>query len=291
MKAVFSRATGTLSFLEMDGRVILQDRDGVVRGPRLTVMRALTDNDIWLRGRGDAPMQLGFNNIYQSGLTQLRYHTRALTAIPGGVRAVVEVQGAKSAGFTYVADYIFSDDGSFTIKNDVTPYGRMPSALPRLGLSLQLEPGLENFAWYGRGPWENYVDRCTGSFIGKWSSTVTEQYVDYVRPQDNGYKSDVRWAALTDASGAGVVVRGSAPLFVQALHHTWEDLEFARHRDKQQRIWNVKPPRAETCLNLDIRQLGLGGASCGPKPEPEYIFPIQREQWSVTFSSAKKGAR
>ena len=115
--------------------------------------------------------------------------------------------------------------------------------------------------------------------------------MDYVRPQDNGYKSDVRWAALTDASGAGVVVRGSAPLFVQALHHTWEDLEFARHRDKQQRIWNVKLPRAETCLNLDIRQLGLGGASCGPKPEPEYIFPIQREQWSVTFSSAKKGAR
>ena len=86
-------------------------------------------------------------------------------------------------------------------------------------------------------------------------------------------------------------LRGSAPLFVQALHHSWEDLEFARHRDKQQRIWNVKPPRAETCLNLDIRQLGLGGASCGPKPEPEYIFPIQREQWSVTFSSAKKGGR
>ena len=254
-------------------------------------MRALTDNDIWLRGRGDAPMKLGYGNIYQSGLTQLRYHTRSLTAIPGGVRAVVEVQGAKSAGFTHVADYIFSDDGSFTIKNDVTPYGRMPSALPRLGLSLLLEPGLENFAWYGRGPWENYVDRCTGSFIGKWSSTVTEQYVDYVRPQDNGYKCDVRWAALTDAKGAGVVVRGSAPLFVQALHHSWEDLEFARHRDKQQRIWNVKPPRVEVCLNLDIRQLGLGGASCGPKPEPEYIFPIQREQWSVTFSSAKKGAR
>ena len=290
-KAVFSRATGTLSFLEMDGRVVLRDRDGVVRGPRLTVMRALTDNDIWLRGRADAPMKLGYGNIYQSGLTQLRYHTRSLTAIPGGVRAVVEVQGAKSAGFTHVADYIFSEDGSFTIKNDVTPYGRMPSALPRLGLSLMLEPGLENFAWYGRGPWENYVDRCTGSFIGKWSSTVTEQYVDYVRPQDNGYKSDVRWAALPAAKGAGVVVRGRVPLFVQALHHSWEDLEFARHRDKQQRIWNVKPPRAEVCLNLDVRQLGLGGASCGPKPEPEYIFPIQREQWSVTFSSAKKGAR
>ena len=94
-----------------------------------------------------------------------------------------------------------------------------------------------------------------------------------------------RRAAFTDAKGAGVRLRGSAPLFVQALHHSWEDLEFARHRDKQQRIWNVKPPRAETCLNLDIRQLGLGGASCGPKPEAEYIFPIKREQWSVTFSS------
>ena len=104
-----------------------------------------------------------------------------------------------------------------------------------------------------------------------------------MRPQDNGYKTDVRWAKLTDADGKGFRVSGSVPLCLQAIHYTWEDLEFARHRAGQQRIWNVKPPRKEICLNLDIRQLGLGGASCGPRPEAQYVFPIRPEKWTVTF--------
>ena len=76
--------------------------------------------------------------------------------------------------------------------NTVTPYGAMPKALPRLGLSMRLVPELEHVKYYGRGPCENYVDRCTGSFFGLYESTVAEQYVDYVRPQDNGYRSGLR---------------------------------------------------------------------------------------------------
>ena len=284
--ATFSKATGTLSELSIGGKVVLKDADGIVRGPRLTVMRALTDNDIWMRGREGNPSEnLGYWNLYQSGLTQLRYHVRELTVTATGVRAVVEVNGAKGAGFTHVADYRFAPDGAMTIENEVKPYGRMPKSLPRLGLSMMLEPGLERMEYYGRGPWENYVDRCSGSFFGVYRSTVAEQYVNYVRPQDNGYKSEVRWATFTDGAGRGVKVSGSVPLYLQALHYSWEDLEFARHRDRQQRIWNVKPPRAEVCLNLDLRQTGLGGNSCGPRPEEKYLFPIQAEKWSVTFAA------
>ena len=283
--AVFSRTTGTLCELTVGGRRVLKDADGIVHGPRLTVMRALTDNDLWLRGRAGNPSEeLGYANLYQSGLTQLRYHVRELKAVDGGVRAVVEVNGAKGAGFLHTADYRFAADGTMTIANEVEPFGRMPRALPRLGLSMMLEEGLENFTYYGRGPWENYVDRNSGSLLGIYRSTVTDQYVNYVRPQDNGYRSDVRWACLTDAEGKGVRVSGSVPLFVQALHYTWEDLEFARHRDRQQRIWNEKPPRREVCLNLDLRQTGLGGNSCGPVPEAQYIFPIRKESWTVTVS-------
>ena len=287
--AVFSRTTGTLCELTIGDCRVLKDVDGIVHGPRLTVMRALTDNDIWLRGHAGNPSEkLGYDNLYQSGLTQLRYHVRELKAVDGGVRAVVEVNGAKGAGFLHTADYRFTSDGAMTIANEVEPFGRMPRTLPRLGLSMMIEEGLENFAYYGRGPWENYVDRNSGSLLGIYRSTVTDQYVNYVRPQDNGYKSDVRWARLTDAEGKGVRVSGSVPLFVQALHYTWEDLEFARHRDRQQRIWNEKPPRREVCLNLDIRQTGLGGASCGPIPEPQYLFPIQSEKWSVTFEPERR---
>ena len=285
-KAVFSRKSGTICELKVGGDTVMRDEDGVVHGPRLTVMRALADNDIWMRGRKADPVDdLGYATVYQSGLTQLRYHVRNLLATDAGVHAEVEVNGAKGAGFLHVADYRFAEDGTMTIDNEVKPFGRMPKALPRLGLSMMLEPELENLEYYGRGPWENYVDRCAGSFLGRYRSTVTGQYVDYIRPQDNGYKCDVRWARFFDKSGKGVKVSGSVPLFMQALHYTWEDLEFARHRAGQQRFWNVKPPRPEVCLNLDLRQTGLGGASCGPAPEARYLFPVKDEKWSVTFSA------
>lgn len=288
VRAVLSRTTGTLSELVMDGRTILKDVGGLVRGPRLTVMRALTDNDVWMRGRGADPADgLGFGTVYQSGLTQLRYHVRRLSADESGVRAVVEVNGAKGAGFLHAATWRLSPDGALTMANEVRPFGRMPKALPRLGLSLQLEEGLESFAWYGRGPQENYVDRCSGAFLGLYRSTVTDQYVAYARPQDNGCRGDVRWAELTDADGRGVRVSGSVPLFVQALHYSWEDLEFARHRAGQQRILNLKPPRREVCLNLDVRQTGLGGNSCGPLPEAAYRFPVRDEAWTVTFAPSR----
>lgn len=278
--ARFNRATGTISFLSMNGRTILSDsEDGIVRGPRLTCMRALTDNDKWLR-----------KELYASGLTQLRYHVRKVEVLEerSAIRALVEVNGAKSAGFLHDAEYAFSDEGELVIRNIVKPFGKMPSALPRLGLSLMLSPGLETMEWYGRGPHENYIDRCSSAFFGSWRSTVTDQYVPYCRPQDNGFKCGVRWATFTDEAGRGVRVKGSEPLFVQALHYSWEDLEFARHRDRQERIFNIKPPRAETCLNLDVRQLGLGGASCGPIPEPEFIFPVVETSWNVTFSAEKE---
>ena len=157
----------------------------------------------------------------------------------------------------------------------------MPSALARLGFSLKLDAALENMRYYGRGPRENYVDRLSGSFLGVWQSTVTEQYEPYVRPQDNGYKCDVRWAEFTDAGGRGVRFSASEPLFMQALHYGFEDLEFARHRAKQKRICTPLAPRDEVCLNLDVRQLGLGGASCGPRPMQKYIFPIGKTKWTL----------
>ena len=292
-KVVFSRKTGTMTSLEMDGRIVLTDSsDGIVRGPRLTCMRAFTDNDIWLRKARWGKQ----NNFYESGLSQIRHHARPLKVAKDGnlvrVTSVVDVHGAKSAGFTHTTVYEIRPDGAIALRNTVRPYGKMPPALPRLGLSLMLDARLENVTYYGRGPYENYVDRCSGSFLGLYESTVTDQYVAYVRPQDNGYKTDVRWAAFTDAEGRGVLVKGSEPLFMQALHYSCEDLEFARHRDKQERIWNEKPPRKEICLNLDVRQLGLGGASCGPRPEAQYIFPIQEESWTMTLAPVcGKGTR
>ena len=100
---------------------------------------------------------------------------------------------------------------------------------------------------------------------------------------EHGYKCEVRKVRFTDATGKGVEFSGDVPLFVQALHYGMEDLEFARHRAGQKRYRTPLVPRPEVVLNLDVRQLGLGGASCGPQPMAKYIFPIQCEAWSVTL--------
>ena len=277
-KAVFCRRSGTLCELVMNGKTILKDPvPGVVAGPQLTCFRAFTDNDIWLRGREMEDK----GNFYLSGLSQLRYHAHPVVIDGNSLRFKVEVTGSKSAGFTHETEWTFATDGALAVRNTVTPHGTMPRALPRLGLSFKLDKALENMRYYGRGPRENYIDRCTASFVGVYDSTVTEQYEDYVRPQDNGYKCDVRWAAFTDADGKGVKFSASEPLFLQALHYGAEDMEFSRQRRLQQRFRAPLVKRDEVCLNLDIRQLGLGGASCGPKPMDKYIFPVQKEEWTL----------
>ena len=277
-KAVFCRRSGTLCELVMDGQTILKDpAPGVVAGPQLTCFRAFTDNDIWLRGRELEST----GSFYLSGLTQLRYHARPAVIDGNKIRFTVEVTGSKSAGFTHEMEWAFASDGAMTLRNTVTPHGTFPWTLPRLGLSFKLDKALEGIRYYGRGPRENYIDRKTGSFMGLYDSTVTEQFEDYVRPQDNGYKCDVRWAAFTAADGKGVKFSASEPLFLQALHYGAEDLEFARHRNKQQRFRTPLPKREEVMLNLDIRQLGLGGGSCGPAPMDKYIFPVQKETWTL----------
>ena len=284
-KAVFCRASGTLCELVMDGRTILKGAGGGTYGPRLTCERAYTDNDRWMQQGSNWGPDRRRGSVLSCGLSQLRYHARPFKALRDGLEIVTDVTGSKSAGFTHRAVWRFDAHGTVEIENEVTPHGTMPPALPRLGLSLVLDAALENVAYYGRGPHENYVDRCTGSFFGIWTNTVTGLSENYVRPQDNGYRTGVRWLSLTDADGKGVRFSASEPLFVQALHFAREDLEFARHRRGEPRVRAALMPRPEVFLNLDVRQTGLGEASCGPEPLPQYRFdPNAPVSWRLFLS-------
>ena len=142
-------------------------------------------------------------------------------------------------------------------------------------------------AYYGRGPWENYVDRMEGGLFGLWKTTVKDMFVDYMRPQDNGYRGDVRWVALTDADGKGVLFKGSEPLFVQASHYLWEDLYFARHQLGDERRRAPLVPHDATFLNLDLRQSGFGDFNRNILPMEKYRFEVQHETWTVELTPEK----
>jgi beta-galactosidase len=153
-------------------------------------------------------------------------------------------------------------DGGLLVENDVL-LGPELRDLPRIGVVLTLRPGLERIEWDGPGPVESYADRQTSAIDGRWRSTVTEEYVPYVMPQEHGQHVGVRRVALTDEDGNGVEVLGRPAIGFGASHFTADDLWHARHT-------NDLEPRAETILSLDHAQRGLGTASCGPDTAERY---------------------
>ena len=274
----FDRGTGAIASFSVGGRNVLGAADG---GPRLGVARAFTDNDIWMR-----------DDFYAKGLARLRYTCTGLAAkkLDGGVVEVsstVRVTGGRSGGFIHAAKYLFGAGGAVRIENSVEPFGALPGTIPRMGLGWKISPDLFNVEWYGRGPGENYVDRCASTFVGRWKSTVADQYVAYARPQDCGTKTGVRWVSLTDGSGRGITVTADEPMVFQALEYDWEEVDFARHRngEKRHRTPLVKTPW--TCFNTDAAQTGLGGASCGPRPQDKHCVSPAARKWAVTVKPAR----
>src|SRR5690606_35976959 len=140
--------------------------------------------------------------------------------------------------------------------------------LPRVGVRLDLAPGYERLAYFGRGPWENYADRKASTLVGVYETTVAGEYVDYVMPQEHGHHTDVRWLELAPVQSKALRASATSklpPLRIEAAptlefnagHHTAEDLYAARHATDL-------APRAETILYLDAAHRGLGTHSCGP---------------------------
>ena len=270
-RAVFSRETGTLEELEMKGKKILAPKTaGIVNGPAFGCSRAFIDDDVWIR-----------DEFYALGLSQLRRHARPINIEGTHVICESEITGTKSGGFAERAEWSFAAEGVLEVAVKIIPHGTMPKALPRYGLSLMLDKTLENVVYYGRGPRENYIDRNTGSFIGKYSAKASEMGENYVRPQANGGRSDIRYVEFRDSEGRGIRFEGTEKMFFQASHFLAEDLEFARHRVGQKRYCAFPEPREEICVDLDVRQLGLGGASCGYPPLEKYIFAIEPLEWKL----------
>ena len=162
------------------------------------------------------------------------------------------------------------------LQTRVTPHGDLPP-LPRLGLEMQMPAEFTQFAWYGLGPHESYPDRRESVKVDIYRGTVADQFENYIRPQDNGNKCDVRWAAVSNILGIGLLAAAQPRINTSVHHYTPEDLTRARH------TYDLNP-RPETIWHLDHAVGGLGSQSCGPGPLPEYLLHAEETSFSVKLT-------
>jgi beta-galactosidase len=166
--------------------------------------------------------------------------------------------------------YTLSGNGQMVIDYAFEAGDKDMPMLPRIGMKVALVPDFTKLSWYGRGPWENYPDRNTSAFVGIYNSLVKEQYVEYASPQDNGYKTDVRWMKLSNAAGSGLHVMANSPFGFSALHFTTED--FTAEERGQLHPYDLEA-KDEVYLNLDHQIMGVGGDnSWGAKPHSPYLI-------------------
>ena len=182
----------------------------------------------------------------------------------------------------YTVEYLIRNDGSVKVTGSINMEGKKLPELPRFGMRVELKSGYDNLAYYGRGPQENYIDRCANTLIGCYESKVAEQYYPYIRPQETGNKTDVRWLSLLDKDGFGLKITGMQPLSFSALHFAPEDLDPGLTRKMQHQVDVV--PRKNVFLHVDLKQRGLGGDnSWGMLPHNEYRLLEKKYAYSYVM--------
>lgn len=289
----FDNKRGTIHRLEYDGRKVLCDG----KGPELNALRAPVDNDNWI-----------YSQWFEKGLHNLRHeaigyewinkknkaedHTvQLMYTVVSQAPNAAKLQGGTSGkyilkeltdrpfgqnDFKFITNQIWTiyPDGSIELHTEITS-NEASVILARLGYVMQVPVELQQYSYYGRGPWNNFNDRCTGSFIEMYQSTVKEQFVNFPKPQSMGNREEVRWCALTDKSGNGVEFVADKFMSVSAL--PWSDMEMTLTPHSYQ-----LPKSKATHLHLDLGVTGLGGNSCG-QGGPLQEDRIKAENHSMSF--------
>ncbi|HOW31403.1 MAG TPA: glycoside hydrolase family 2 TIM barrel-domain containing protein [Bacteroidales bacterium] len=267
-EAIFSKATGTISKYTYKGH------DLIVNGPVPNFRRAPTDNDAGNRmfKTCEAWYTDSEKRVTESvTLDRTNVNSPVVTV----VYSLPATKSTTKIRYTVTANAEINVDYSLQIANEKLPI------IPRVGLNMQLPAAFRQVEWYGRGWGENYQDRKTGSFVGLYKATADELYVPYVRPQENGYRTDVRWMSVSNGSDCGVLFQGQPLLCFSALPYTYDDLKGFSHGGKH---INQLPENSFVDLNIDLLQAGVGGDdSWGAWPMEKYLPKAANYRWSFSI--------
>ncbi len=265
----FNKTTGQLVSLKNGGKELLHE------GLSINFWRAPTENDfgnkmpdrmgIWKDAGKNAEMKSLGHSMNSDG----KYEMNVKYWLP-------DIESF------YFVDYEINGKGEIKVSGNLSPGSKKYLELPRFGMCLSLPQGYDHLNWFGRGPHENYVDRKESALVGYYKSMVKDQYVPYIAPQENGYKTDTRWLSLTDESGNGLRISGEPTVSFSALHFKNQDFD-RKQRDGYHTI-DLKE-RPEVYLNIDMMQMGVGGDnSWGAKTHAKYSMPFKDYDYSFMIN-------
>lgn len=268
---VFQLATGEMSSLVYGGKEMIKES--------LTpnFWRPLTDNDvangtlsrcgIWKNaGKEIKLIDINYTNDTRCSnvFVATKYHMPKLDAM-------------------LQIEYSVSFSGKIDISMHFIPGSKPLPEIPRFGMHMVIPSEYEIFSWFGRGPHENYADRKTSAAVGLYKSLVWDEFHPYVRPQETGNKCDVRWFALQNKEGSGILIVGENYLNASAWNFTQDDIDYVPFNVERKHGGSVCK-KDLIWINIDDLQMGVGGDNTwGAKVHPEYTITPEERIYSFSI--------
>ena len=279
-KIEFGKTEGVILSIAKNGKVVMTS------GPVLDFWRAPIDNDgtansvryengkMIVDGRGGRLTKL-WDRI---GYPYIKRFVEEVSCKQEGSRVVITVRShiavtEENMGFNVEEDYTFNAEGDFSLHSKIEPYGDLPE-VARVGYDVQLPLDYNKFGWYGKGPYEAYSDRKDGARLGIYEGAVEQQFVNYILPQENGNKYDVRWTSLKNSSDLAWTVTSDHPMQTSVSYYTNMNIAEARHPFRLNKCGNV-------IWHLNHLMAPVGNESCGSRPLEKYV--LRPRVWDFTL--------
>lgn len=269
----FNRYTGFMTRYRVDRQDMIKEGEALTPN----FWRAPTDNDF---GAGLQRRYMVWKNP-EMKLQSLKQHADGKLLV---VEAAYEMPGVSAK---LDLTYVINNAGAVKVTQKMTAdKNAKVSNMFRFGMQMPMPKSFEQIEYYGRGPVENYIDRKMSERIGIYRQTVDEQFYPYIRPQENGTKSDVRWWKILNAAGNGLQIVAGAPFSASALHYTIDSLDDGLRKNQRHSEEVEKADLTNFCF--DLMQLGLGCVnSWGAVALPEYSVPYGDYEFTFVLTPVK----